>query len=219
MQDQPHVRSPAIRKLLVVDDHPMILEVMTAIGRAAFPEAHIDRASGVAEAERLARSAHAPDMVLLDLGLPGCAGIEALIRMRRIVPRSHIVIVSTTEESSVIRAALDAGARGYIPKTCPPNVVSAALRLVAEGGVYVPVVALQEAEDIQSSPSIALTDRQTDVLRLLAQGLANKEIAHVLRISEETVKQHAKAVYLALGISSRLQAAGAAERRGIKLHR
>lgn len=153
---------------------------------------------------------------MLDLGLPGCAGIEALTRMRAAAPEARIVVVSATEERDVILAALRAGAAGYVPKTSKPGVVTAALRLVAAGGVYVPP---QTLGDVPAAARKALTGRQLEVLRLLARGLANKEIARNLRIGQETVKQHARAVYAALGVSRRAQAGRAAERRGIKLDR
>jgi DNA-binding NarL/FixJ family response regulator len=127
--------------------------------RAAFPGAHVDTAGSVVEA--IERGSVGVDIVMLDLGLPGCAGIEALTRMRAAYPEARIVVVSATEERAVILAA-----------------------------------------------------RQMQVLRLLSRGLGNKEIAQSLRIAKDTVKQHAKAVYAALGVTGRT-----AERRGIKFDR
>lgn len=183
--------------------------------RAAFPGAHVDTAGSVVEA--IERASAGVDIVMLDLGLPGCAGIEALTRMRAAYPEASIVVVSATEERAVILAALAAGAAGYIPKTSKPNVVTAALRLVAEGGVYVPPQALQGERP--AGEAIGLTGRQMQVLRLLARGFGNKEIALSLCITKDTVKQHAKAVYAALGVTGRAQAGRAAERRGIKFDR
>jgi DNA-binding NarL/FixJ family response regulator len=112
--------------------------------------------------------------------------------------------------------ALDMGAVGYVPKTHAPPLIAAALRVVSEGGIYVPPQAINGHANGSESP-LPLTGRQLDVLRLIVEGMANKEIARHLRIAKDTVKQHAKAVYAVLGIATRSQAARAAERRGIKL--
>jgi len=206
-----------MKNVLVVDDHPIVLEIMGAMAQAVFPSAAIWRASSFEEAAAAAAGTERLDMALIDLGLPGCAGVEALSRFRELAPEVPAVVISAIEERAVVVAALDAGAKGYIPKTSKPDVISAALRLVAAGGVYVPPQALGEAPVASTPRTTALTERQLEVLRLITQGLANKEIAKELRIARETVKQHAKAVYAVLGIASRSQAARAAERRGIKL--
>jgi len=202
-------------RVLVVDDHPIVLQVMAEQARAAFPGAQVIAAGGVAEALERARASGGVDVVLLDLGLPGCSGIEALARFRAVYPEARVVVVSAAEEQSVVLAALQAGAVGYIPKTSTSKLLAAALRLVAEGGVYVPP---QAVERERAAPErTGLTVRQLDVLRLIVRGLANKEIAQNLRIAKDTVKQHAKAVYAALGVSNRAQAGRAAQQRGVKL--
>jgi DNA-binding NarL/FixJ family response regulator len=208
-----------LKNILVVDDHPVVLEVMSALVRAEFSEATIYHARDCEAAEQAAASVKALDLVLLDLGLPGCAGIWSLTRLREIAPELCVVVFSASEEREVILAALEAGARGYIPKTSEPEVIRAALRLVGAGSIYVPpqALSLQIAAEEEPPAALALTERQLDVLRLITRGFANKEIAGQLRIAKDTVKQHAKAVYAALGIVNRAQAARAAERRGIKL--
>jgi DNA-binding NarL/FixJ family response regulator len=209
-----------VKSILIVDDHPLVLEIVGAVARKVFPEARIRTAESCEEALEAARSDEAPDLVLLDLGLPGCHGIHALERFREAQPVVRVVVVSSNEEREVVLAALEAGAAGYIPKTSKPDVFQAALRLVAAGGIYVPPQALSAevpAAAVYERRPAELTERQRDVLRLIAKGLGNKEIARHLRIAKDTVKQHAKAVYAALGVASRQQAARAAESRGIKL--
>lgn len=201
--------------ILIVDDHPLIVEIMGAVARAAFPGAAVRSAKGLADALKAARD-EPVDLVLLDLGLPGCRDITALTQFRAAFPALRVVVVSATEERSVVLAALEAGAAGYIPKTSRPDVVAAALKLVGAGGTYVPPQALDRE---RTGPEHGLTGRQLDVLRLIVRGLPNKEIAQNLRIAQDTVKQHAKAVYAVLGVSSRAQAGRAAERRGIKFDR
>jgi DNA-binding NarL/FixJ family response regulator len=201
-------------RVLVVDDHPIVAQLMVEQARAAFPGAQVAAAGSLAEALERARASGGVDVVLLDLGLPGCAGIEALTQFRAVYPEARVAVVSATEERAVVVAALEAGAVGYIPKTSKPNVVSAALGLVADGGMYVPPQAIECG---RAAAGIDLTVRQLDVLRLIVRGLANKQIAQNLRIAKDTVKQHARAVYAALGVSSRAQAGRAAQQRGIKL--
>lgn len=202
-----------MNRVLVVDDHPLVALIMLEQARAAFPGAQVASAGSVAEAI----ASEGVDLVMLDLGLPGCAGIEALTRMRAAHPEARVVVVSAADERAVILAALDAGAAGYIPKTSRPGVVTAALRLVAEGGVYLPPEVLEGACPVVED--VGLTCRQLEVLQDIAHGFANKEIAQRMGISEDTVKQHAKAVFAALRVKSRSQAGRAAERRGIKLVR
>jgi DNA-binding NarL/FixJ family response regulator len=207
-------------RVLVIDDHPIVVEVLNAIVRGVFPEASLSAASGLDEGLAHARAAGALDLVLLDLGLPGCGGISALTRFREAVPAARVVVVSAVESRRIVLAALEAGAAGYIPKTSPPTLIAAALRLVAAGGTYVPLECIHSGianDPAPETPRIALTARQREVLGLIVRGLANKEIARHLRIAQDTVKQHARAVYAALGVAGRSQAARAAESRGIKL--
>jgi len=123
--------------VLIVDDHPAMLEYLSsAVGRA-LPGAEV-RTAGDLDGALAAARAQLPDMTLLDLGLPGCGGIESLLRFRQAFPDARVVIVSAVEEPAAIRGALAAGAAGYIPKSTNPKIVVGALRLVAEGGIYVP---------------------------------------------------------------------------------
>lgn len=202
-------------RVFVVDDHPLVAMVLAEQARAAFAVKDVEVSGCVDEAIARAKQAGGADVCVLDLGLPGCKGIEALVRFRAAFPTARVVVVSANEERAVVLASLEAGAAGYIPKTSKASVVTSALRLVAEGGTYVPPQAL-EGEPVISQ-DIRLTCRQMEVLRLLARGLANKEIAQNLRIAKDTVKQHAKAVYAALGVRSRAQASRVAQQRGLKL--
>jgi DNA-binding NarL/FixJ family response regulator len=200
-------------RVLLVDDHPMIHEVLGAVVRGVFAQASLELSCTLEQAIARAGEGEPPDLVLLDLGLPGCFGIEALIRFRKAHPEVRVVVVSANEDRSSVVGALEAGAAGYVPKTHAPPLIAAALRVVAEGGTYLPPQALGDGDCEQHE----LTERQLDVLRLLAKGMCNKEIAQRLRIAKDTVKQHAKAVYAALGVESRNKAGIAAQRRGIKL--
>lgn len=127
--------------VLIVDDHPMVLEYLSSAVGKALPDAVVRTAGDLAAALDLARDIPV-NMVLLDLGLPGCGGIDSLLRFRKAHPDVRAVVVSAEDDHASIRAALAAGASGFIPKTAGPRVVVNALRLVAEGGRYIPTEAL-----------------------------------------------------------------------------
>lgn len=202
--------------VLLVDDHPMIHETLAAVVRTLIPDARIHAESDLAGALACARDLENLRLVLLDLGLPGCSGIDALLRVRKALPRARVVIISASDDAQSVRSALDAGAAGYVPKTSPPPVVAGALRLVLDGGTYVPPQDAESPRKAASMGALGLTGRQADVLKLLAKGLPNSEIARCLDISENTVKQHAHSAYRLLGVSSRTEAMVLLARLGIR---
>ena len=210
-------------EVLIVDDHPVLREILQAVTRKALKDAKVAAVSDLESALERAGRGGGPDLVLLDLALPGHMGLEALERFRKKFPRQRVVVISATEDRDSIVAALDAGAAGYIPKTSTRVVMTAALRLVAAGGTYVPREAIGDA-DSEVAPRRkrtrglpdGLSERQLDVLRLLIKGYPNRRIASELDIAESTVKQHAHEVYTALGASTRAEALVAAARRGLR---
>jgi two-component system nitrate/nitrite response regulator NarL len=125
-------------EILIVDDEPLIQEILAAVVRKAFGEVEVVEARDLDSAfQRLAHHG-APDLALLDLGLPGQRGLQSLQRFRWKFPHVPVVVVSVTEDPKSIRLALGAGARGYMPKTITADMMVAALKQVAEGGTYVP---------------------------------------------------------------------------------
>ena len=134
---------PAVMDVLLVDDHPIIHETLRAIVRSVRPSvdfhSQFDLAGGLSEANRLSDLG----LVLLDLGLPGCSGIDALIRFRKALPQARVVVISASEEPERMRAAFAQGAVGYLPKTLRPKAMADALRTVLDGGVYRPPTAPQ----------------------------------------------------------------------------
>jgi DNA-binding NarL/FixJ family response regulator len=196
------------------------------VARSVVPEAQIHAETSLAEALERARELRADlELVLLDLGLPGCAGIEALTRFRVAAPTVRIVVISANEDPATVEAAIQAGAAGYIPKTTMPQQMVAALRLILSGGVYLPMQVMettqpgtvQRARKAPTMDDLGLTGRQADVMRLLLKGLAYRDIARQLKIAESTVKQHCHALYRTLGVNSRTEAFIALARKGIKL--
>lgn len=123
--------------VLVVDDHPVVTEYLRSAVEKALPGAAVRSAADLETALELARES-AVDMALLDLGLPGCGGIESVLRFRNAFPEIRVVVVSANDDPVSVRGALAAGAAGFIPKSAGPKLVVNALRIVAEGGRYIP---------------------------------------------------------------------------------
>jgi DNA-binding NarL/FixJ family response regulator len=180
--------------------------------RSVLPGAEVHDAFSLQSALEIGGSLPADSLVLLDLGLPDCSGIEVLRRLGGIFPDMRIVVVSANESSVLIAAALKSGAAGYIPKTSHPDVIVAALRVIVAGGTYIPPQVLPE---LGQTP--VFTVRQLEVLQLLARGSSNRDIAQALGIADNTAKQHTHAVFQALNVTSRSQAIVAAARLGIDL--
>lgn len=206
-------------RVLVIDDHPLIQEIVPAVLVKAFGEVAVEAAVTL-EAGLERAAADPPDLVLLDLGLPGCDGIDAMSRFRMHFPQMPVAVLSATCDRDAIVAVLDAGALGYIPKTSKPDVMIAALRVIEAGGTYVPPEALDESGALPARRRMGrmnLTDRQKEVLRLILKGYGNERIAAELGIAPNTVKQHAHAVFVALGVSTRAEAMIAAAQQGIAI--
>jgi DNA-binding NarL/FixJ family response regulator len=227
-------------RFLVVDDHPLMAD---AIRTALLDLEHVSQVVCVASLEAaLEASSDGPpfDLVLLDLALPDCASPQAALQRFR-EQRAHlpVVVVSAANDADTIVAALELGAMGYIPKTSARDVLLGAVRLVASGGIYVPVEALRGRAAAGPHPeslitplpvtrpdasqrsritpdALGLTPRQADVLAFVLKGLPNKLIARRLDIAENTVKVHLSAVFQSLNVSSRTQALIAATRLGLR---
>jgi len=205
--------------VLLVDDHPIIHQTLGAVVRSVLPEAEFHAEADLAGGLARARQLKGLELVLLDLGLPGCSGLEALVRFRKTLPRARIAIISATEDPDSVRAALDAGAVGYLPKTSSPKVLADALQLIMHGGIYIPPQVMEGEPPPRKEHKLSefgITDRQADVLKLLVKGFTNAEIARQLSIAENTVKQHAHAAYRALGVGSRTEAMVELARLGIR---
>ncbi|MEW6690369.1 MAG: response regulator transcription factor [Pseudomonadota bacterium] len=139
-------------RILVLDDHPFVHEIMRAVLARAFDGPEVLCAADLPEAIERARAAKLLDLAVLDLGLPGCSGIEALTRFRKAFPGVPAVVFSANEDADVIRAARDAGARGYLLKTAKPAVLQAALALVAAGETFFPSEALAQRHRPKGKP-------------------------------------------------------------------
>ena len=207
-------------KVLTCDDHALFRAGLRVAVQDLDPDCQLAEAGTAAELFQLLEANPDFDLLLLDLGLPDASGLELLERVRSRYPATPVVIVSASEDRGAIRRALGLGAMGFIPKTSSGPVLVGALRLVLSGGVYVPPALLEDLQAEESErptatlkPPLAkgldsLTARQQEVVELIAKGLTNREIASVLGIAEATVKHHAAAIYAALEVTNRTEAAG-----------
>jgi DNA-binding NarL/FixJ family response regulator len=206
-------------KILSVEDHELFrdglrvaLQNLAAPGTnrdAAAPEL-IEAHTGQQALEMLERDSDV-GLVLIDLTLPDWNGLELLRIVRARFPTVAAVVVSASERAADARAALDAGAAGFVPKRSGRAVLVSAIQLVLAGGVYVPPLLLEAPSD--GAPS--LSPRQLEVAELLVKGLTNKEIANVLGMATGTAKTHVAAILETLGVANRTEAVLALVERGL----
>lgn len=199
-------------RVLSVDDHPLLREGIAAMINSQDDMVMVAQGSTGREAIQLFR-AHQPDVTLMDLRMPDISGIDALSAILSEFPEARVVMLTTFEGDVEIQRSLAAGARGYLLKNMPPKEVVDVVRQVHTGKKRIPhEVAAHLAEHVTDE---RLTEREIDVLKLVAGGNRNREIAGRLFISEETVKVHVKHIMDKLGASDRTSAVAIAVRRGI----
>lgn len=211
-------------KLLLIDDHALFRDGLTLLIQSRldlteYGGVQVLEADGVREALSLVMRQPDVDLVLLDLGLTDGQSVETLIEWRKHVPHIPVVVLSADDRPATIMATIDHGASGFIPKTVDAAVMLGALRHVMSGGVFLPALPADAAIASDPVAELGLSERQIDVLRLLIDGLSNKEICRALSLSESTVKTHLSAIFRKLDVSSRTQAVMRVARAGITLVR
>ncbi|GAA4634897.1 response regulator transcription factor [Actinoallomurus vinaceus] len=200
-------------KVLLVDDHPVVREGLRGMLSAEDDLTVVAEAGGAAEAVAAVR-AHEPDVVLMDLRMPGGDGVEATARVLVQRPQTRVVVLTTYDTDADILRAVEAGAAGYLLKDASRHDLAQAVRAAARGEtVLAPSVAAKLVSRMRSP--VELSRREIDVLRLVARGRTNAEIGKELLISEATVKTHLLRAFGKLGVSDRTAAVTAAIERGI----
>ena len=194
--------------MVVVDDHPLVREGIRAVLQGEEDIELVGWAGNSQEAAALFRRVQ-PDTALVDLRLPGESGLDIITQVRPLAPRCRFVILTTFTDQEDIRGALAAGVHGYLLKEALPEELLAALRLVARGRRYFDPAVMQLILDYakDDEPLADLTARELEVLRALAQGLNNREIAEALHVTEHTVKKHVSSILAKLELKDRTQAA------------
>ena len=192
-------------RVLITDDHPLARAGLEHLLGALDDITVVGAADSGAEAVRLAGE-HEPDVVLMDLEMPDMDGIETTQALRARQPGAAVVVLTSFSDRERILAALDAGAVGYLLKDADPEELARAIRAAARGEAPLHPLAARELLD-RRAPDRRLTDRESEILALVAQGLPNKLIARRLAISERTVKGHLTRVFERIGVTDRTQAA------------
>jgi len=215
-------------KILLVDDHALITEALSALLLDLDPNVEVHTARDAESAQQLVAEHNDADLMLLDLGLPGATGTSLLEAIVAQAPDLKILVLSGVQDQRSVMRVLQLGAAGFVPKSMATENLLAAIKFVLSGGVYIPGDLLEEAQRLgplfgppqrvhevpPGTTRIALTERQEQVLQLLARGAPIKVICRELNLSEGTVKTHVTAIYRAFGASNRTEALLAARRNG-----
>ncbi len=206
--------------IVIVDDHPLFRGALRQAIGSLMPRSRVVEANGLDELNATLNAEKDVDLILLDLTMPGVQGFSGLISLRAQHPGVPVMIVSATEEPTVIRRAIEFGASGFIPKSMNVDAIGSAIQAVLAGDAWTPPdIDLSAAEDKETADLVrrlgTLTPQQVRVLMMLSEGLLNKQIAYELGVSEATVKAHVSAILDKLGVDSRTQAVIAASRIGV----
>jgi DNA-binding NarL/FixJ family response regulator len=205
-----------VKTVIVADDHPLFRTALSAALKPVLPDAKVIEADSFPALQNALTQHGAPDLVLLDLNMPGVRGFSSLLFLRSEYPTVPVVVVSGYDEPPLIQRVLQFGAMGFIPKTTSLEVMGQAVRSALNGIIWTPEP-LPKAEKDSVDGEIAykvasLSPQQLRVLLMLADGRLNKQIAHELSITEATVKAHMTVILRKLGLARRTQAAVLAQR-------
>ena len=196
-------------KIMIADDHPLVCAALTHTLRAAMPSAMVLTASSLSAIESSLTEHSDLDLALLDLHMPGARGFSALMLLRGQRPELPVIVISSNDHPRTIARAQQFGAAGFLPKSAPLAEMLAAIASVMAGGTCFPLHhAARSEDDTKLAARLSqLTPQQMRVLMCIADGLLNKQIAHELRLAENTVKVHVAAVLHKLGCHTRTHAA------------
>jgi DNA-binding NarL/FixJ family response regulator len=204
-------------RVLVVDDHPVVRQGLVAV-LGDEPDLEVVGSAGSAEEALALAKRLRPDVVLLDLELPGLGGVEAIPRFAVASPNTGILVFTAYDTDERVFGAIRSGAKGYLLKGAAAEEIARAVHAVHAGGSYLePRVAAKLVADVRAPRRLRgeLSERERAVLRLVAEGLPNKQIARALSITERTVKFHLASAFNKLGADNRAQAVALASQRGL----
>lgn len=194
------------QQILIADDHPLMRSALHQAVVQAFPGTEIIEAARFDDLQALLRHS-LPDLILLDLHMPGMSGFIGLMMVRSEHPEIPVLVVSASEDAETVRRVLDYGASGFVPKSAPLPRVAEAVAAVLAGDLWFPGEMATPAEALPApSRAVSLTPQQLRVLLGMAEGKLNKQIAHDMTISEQTVKDHVTVILRKLGAGNRTQA-------------
>jgi DNA-binding NarL/FixJ family response regulator len=212
-------------RILIVDDHALVRRGMNYVVKEGFPDADVIEAESSAAALEAMRTSEKVDLALVDVRMPDLDGLELLKALKGEWEDMPVIMLSTYENAPYVKRALADGAAGYLLKDATPEDLSQAINVAmsGSGNVLSPRVIQNLFEDQESSNTssngrrseYSLTQREHDILALLAEGRSNREIAGALYLSEKTVKAHLAAIFRKLGVTNRTQAAMMAVQMGV----
>jgi DNA-binding NarL/FixJ family response regulator len=216
-------------RILIVDDHALVRRGMNYVVKEGFPDADVVEAESAAAALDVMRTGKRPDLALVDVRMPDLDGLELLRAIKTDWPDLPVIMLSTYDNAPYVKRALADGAAGYLLKDATPEDLSQAINVAmsGSGNVLSPRVIQNLFEDQETQGGVSngaagsrrneysLTQRENDILALLAEGRSNRDIAQKLYLSEKTVKAHLAAIFRKLGVTNRTQAAMVAVQMGV----
>lgn len=206
-------------KILIADDHALFRDGLKLTLERLDANAQVVQAESYEAAEKQLEIKPHPNLIIVDLDMPDKSWQEGLNILMTKAPQAHFVVVSATEDAKTVRQVMEKGVSGYITKRSDSKIITAALKLILEGGTYLPPVLLNEIKPNLPTTSPdkkgKLTARQAEVLKYISQGLSNKQIAYEMGVSEATIKLHINAMLKALNATNRTQALVNAQKDGL----
>lgn len=201
---------------LIIEDHPLYRDALISLLRPALGGLEVEAVSSAEEGLKLASRLQKLRLVIIDPGLPGMSGVEAIRAICNVAPFATVIAVSASDDRREVRSALGAGARMFVSKAVPANVLTRAIVDSLAGKSQAARWIMPDGEQtIAASDVTTLTPRQRDILTLLCKGHSNKEMGLRLNLAEVTVKMHVSAVFRVLEVANRTQAVLAARRLGL----